>query len=486
MSATAVEAGWFPISLRLGGARVVLVGGGAVALNKGRLLLDHGARVEIVAGTLHPQIADWVASGRVSHVAGRMDEAALAAVLPELLRDCRLVYAATDDRALNRAVAETARRLNVPVCAVDDPGPSTFITPARVTRGEVTVSVSTGGGAPVLARRLREAVEALLPEGTGRLAAYMRARRARVSARHPAMEGRRRVWEDFLDGPGATAAMEGEDARADAALETALGAASAKSPEGEVWIVGAGPGDPDLLTLKALHLMQHADVILHDGLLSASILDRLRRDAERVFVGKRRGHAAMEQETINAEMIRYAREGKRVLRLKGGDPFLFGRGGEEMEGLMEAGIPFRIVPGVTAASGCGAYAGIPLTHRDCAHSCLFVTGHARAGHGEKGALDLPWEAMADRRQTVVIYMGLATLEAIASGLMRHGLPGDWPVAVIERGTWPDQRVLTGTLATIAARTAEAAVGSPALVIVGRVVEHRGESPGGESSGGEPT
>ncbi|MBS1102967.1 uroporphyrinogen-III C-methyltransferase [Gluconobacter sp. Dm-62] len=459
------ETGWFPISIRLSGARVLLVGGGEIAVNKGRLLLDHGARIDILAEDLHPVVQGWIDEGRAYHVGGRADDTALRSYLP----GCRLVYAATDNRDINRRVASLADELNIPVCAVDDPQPSSFITPAQVRRGMVRVAVSTGGAAPVLARRLREQIETLLPDGTGRLAAYMQSRRALVSGRYPAVQDRKRIWESFLDGPGAEAARAGDESRSDVFLGALL---DADRKPGEVWLVGAGPGDPDLLTLKALHLMQNADSVLYDNLLSPALLDMVRRDAELVFVGKQRNRHALPQEEINREMVRRAQAGERVLRLKGGDPFIFGRGGEEIEALVEAGVSFRLVPGISAANGCAAYSGIPLTHRDCAQACLFVTGHAKAD----GVLDLPWDDMADRRQTVVIYMGISTLPQLAAGLLAKGLPIDWPVAIVERGTQPTQRVLTGTLSSIAQQAAEAQVKSPALVIVGQVVRHRVISP----------
>ncbi|QDH25931.1 uroporphyrinogen-III C-methyltransferase [Neokomagataea tanensis] len=460
-----VETGWFPISVRIEGARVLLVGGGEVAINKGRLLLDHGARIEIVADRLIPGVQEWVETGKALHVGGRVDEAMLERIMP----GCRLVYAATDDRAVNRVVAAMADRMGIPVCAVDDPEPSTFITPAQVRRGMVRVSIATAGGAPVLARRLRQEIEAWLPEGTGQLAEYMQSRRPTVSARWPETQDRKRVWEDFLDGPGADSARAGDVAAADRYLQSLL---DGYGRTGEVWLVGAGPGDPDLLTLKALHYMQNADVVLYDNLLPAVLLGRVRRDAELIFVGKKRDRHTLPQAEINAEMVRHARAGQRVLRLKGGDPFIFGRGGEEIESLLEAGIRFRVVPGITAASGCAAYAGIPLTHRECAQACLFVTGHAKAD----GVLDLPWKDMADRRQTVVIYMGISSLQRAMDGLCEHGLPRDWPAAIVERGTQPGQRVLIGTVETLPRLAQDAGVASPALVIVGKVVEHRVVSP----------
>jgi uroporphyrin-III C-methyltransferase/precorrin-2 dehydrogenase/sirohydrochlorin ferrochelatase len=276
---------------------------------------------------------------------------------------------------------------------------------------------------------------------------------------------RRAVWERFLDGPGAEAALRGDEAAATAELERLLAGAPAG---GEVYLVGAGPGDPDLLTFRALRLMQQADVVLYDRLLPAAILDLVRRDAERLFVGKRRNQHTVPQEEINAELVRLARAGKRVLRLKGGDPFVFGRGGEEIESLAAAGIPFQVVPGITAASGCAAYAGIPLTHRDYAQSCVFVTGHAR----QDGELHLNWNQLAQRGQTVVIYMGLHTLPQLCERFIAHGLPADWPAALVEEGTSPRQKVISGTLSDLPQRVAAAGVQGASLVIVGEVVRLR--------------
>lgn len=459
------EPAWFPIALRLDGVRVLVVGGGMIAANKVRLLLAHRARVEIIAERLDEEMRAWGEDGAITHIATSADEPTLRATLP----GCRLVYAATDDRAVNRIVAELARGLNIPVCAVDDPQPSTFITPAQVHRGLVRIAISTGGAAPVLARRLREQVESSIPEGTGTLAVFMQQQREHVGALCPDISRRRQVWETFLDGTGAQAARAGDTTRARAILDDIL---ASTTPRGEVWLVGAGPGDPDLLTLRALHMMQNADCVLYDQLLSPGLLDRVRRDAELVFVGKRRNKHTMPQEDINAELVRRAQAGQRVLRLKGGDPFVFGRGGEEIEALLEAAIPFQVVPGITAANGCAAYAGIPLTHRDCAQACLFVTGHARAD----GTLHLPWDSMARAGQTVVIYMGVSALPALCAQLMEHGLPPDWPAAIVERGTRPDQRVVTGTLGTLAAQARAADIGSPALIFVGEVVRHRVISP----------
>jgi len=447
---------YFPITLRLDDARIVVVGGGEIAARKLRLLLKAGPQADVVARELNPEVAALASAGRVRHLAEAFE--------PQQLDGARLVIAATDDQALNRQVAAEARARNIPVNVVDDPEPSTFITPAIIERPPLTVAISTGGAAPVLARRLRERLEAALPQTYGDLAAYTQSRRDQVKA-VLATPARRALWERFLDSAGAEAVLRGDTAAADAVLDQLL---ADDTPLGEVYLVGAGPGDPDLLTFRALRLMQQADVVLYDRLLGQGILDLVRRDAERVFVGKRRNQHTVPQDEINEELVRLARQGKRVLRLKGGDPFIFGRGGEEIERLAQAGIPFQVVPGITAASGCSTYAGIPLTHRDYAQACIFVTGHPRAD----GQLTLPWDALARPGQTLAIYMGLGSLPMLCAKLIEHGLPGDWPVALIEEGTSAKQRVLTGTLATLPAEVIAAGVKGASMVIVGEVVTLR--------------
>jgi uroporphyrin-III C-methyltransferase/precorrin-2 dehydrogenase/sirohydrochlorin ferrochelatase len=453
---TQAEPGYFPIVLRLEGARVVVVGGGEVVARKLRLLLRARPRVVIVARELNDEVAKLVADGTIEHAGAEFE--------PSLLDGARLVIAGTDDRALNRAVAAAADARGVPVNVVDDPEPSSFITPAIIERSPLQVAITSGGAAPVLARRLRERIEAWLPANYGQLASYMQSRRDRAKAAL-ARPARRALWEHFLDGPGAESVLAGDEAAADAVLEQLI---AEKTPLGEVYLVGAGPGDPDLLTFRALRLMQQADVVLYDRLIGAGILELVRRDAERIFVGKRRNQHTVPQDEINNELVRLAQAGKRVLRLKGGDPFVFGRGGEEIETLAAAGVPFQVVPGITAASGCSTYAGIPLTHRDYAQACIFVTGHPRAD----GQLTLPWDALARRGQTVAIYMGLGSLTMLCAQLIEHGLPGDWPAALIEEGTSSRQRVIAATLATLPAEVAAAEVHGASLVIVGEVVRLR--------------
>ncbi|MFP5357414.1 MAG: siroheme synthase CysG, partial [Gammaproteobacteria bacterium] len=376
--------GWdyFPIFLRLRGETVLVVGGGEVAARKVRLLARAAPRIRVVAQTLNAELAAARDAGELQHLAPQF--------APDQLTGCRLCIAATDDAVLNRAVAAAASAAGVPVNVVDDPEPSSFITPSIIDRAPLLLAISTAGRAPVLARRLRERLESELPAAYGRLADFMGRQRERVQAALP-QPARRGLWERFLDSPAAEALLQGREAAGEAGLDALL---REQTPGGEVYLVGAGPGDPDLLTFRALRLMQQCDVVLYDRLVAPEILELVRRDAERMFVGKRRNQHTVPQGEINAELVRLAQAGKRVLRLKGGDPFIFGRGGEEIGELAAHGIPFQVVPGITAASGCAAYAGIPLTHRDHAQTCIFVTGHARAD----GQLSLPWDTLTRRGQ----------------------------------------------------------------------------------------
>ncbi|MDB5967654.1 MAG: uroporphyrin-III C-methyltransferase [Hydrocarboniphaga sp.] len=447
---------FFPVFLRLRGRRVLVVGGGEVAARKLRLLAKTEALLEVVAAELVEELSQAERDGVLRHVAEVFEASQLDG--------CLLVIAATDDAVLNREVAAAAEIRGIAVNVVDDPNPSSFVTPSIVDRHPLLIAIATGAQAPVLGRRLREKIETMLPAAYGRLAGFMGARRARVQQTVPQAD-RRGLWESFLDGPGAEAVLSGAEAAADAELQHLIDGGARR---GEVYLVGAGPGDPDLLTFRALRLMQQCDVVLYDALLPQAILDLVRRDAERIYVGKRRARHTLAQDQINSELVRLAREGKRVLRLKGGDPFVFGRGGEEIQRLAAAGIPFQVVPGITAANGCAAYAGIPLTHRDYAQACIFVTGHQR----QDGTLDLHWDALARRGQTVVIYMGLNTLPDCCAQLIAHGLPPDWPAALIEQGTSPEQRVIVSTLDSLAAAVGGQQISGPSLVIVGEVVRLR--------------
>jgi uroporphyrin-III C-methyltransferase/precorrin-2 dehydrogenase/sirohydrochlorin ferrochelatase len=349
---------------------------------------------------------------------------------------------------------------------VDQPALCSFILPSIIERAPLTVAVSSGGASPVLARLLRARLETLIPAGYGRLAALAGAFRDPVKARIKPKE-RRRFWERVLQGPVAELVFNGRDDEARKALQATLEDPRLTFSGGEVSLVGAGPGDPDLLTFRALRLMQQADVVVYDRLVSQPILDLVRLEADRIYAGKEREKHTLPQEDINALLVRLAKEGKRVVRLKGGDPFIFGRGGEEIDTLAAEGIPFQVVPGITAAAGCASYAGIPLTHREHAQSVVFVTGHL-----QDGSLDLNWRALAQPQQTIVFYMGLLALDQLCARLAEHGLPAATPAALVQAGTTPQQRVLTGTLATLPGIVAASEVKAPTLIIIGEVVRLR--------------
>lgn len=451
---------FLPIFIQLQDRRCLVVGGGAVAARKVGRLLRAGAHVTVVAPVLCRELSKRRDLGEIEHEA--------RAFMRQDLDGAWLCIAATDDAAENGAVSALAQERHIPVNVVDDPERCTFIMPSVVDRSPVQIAISTGGASPVLARLLRARLETLVPAAYGRLAVLMAAFRERVKQRFRDVGARRRFWETVLQGPVAEMLFAGRDEAALAALAQALDEGSeAPLSVGEVYLVGAGPGDPDLLTFRALRLMQQADIVLYDRLVAPAILDLVRKDAERVHVGKARDEHRLAQKAINELLVDLALEGKRVLRLKGGDPFIFGRGGEEIDTLSAHGIPFQVVPGITAASGCAAYAGIPLTHRDFAHSCVFVTGHL-----QDGSMDLNWDVLVQPRQTVAVYMGLSGLPVLCRELIAHGMAPTTPAALIEQGTTARQRVFTGTLEGLPEVIAEQDVHAPTLVIVGDVVRLR--------------
>ena len=450
---------YLPVFLRLEGQRALVIGGGRVALRKAEWLLKAGARVSVIAPELCVELVQRAAHAELEHLAQPFAPAQLAGAA--------VAVAASDNREVNAAVSEAAQARGIPVNVVDSPELSSFIFPAIIDRAPLIVAVSSAGTAPVLARRVRAQIEALLPARLGALARFLGRRRVAVK-RALAPAARRALWERLVAGRAATEVLAGDEAAAERSfghelLGAQLGSTSLApyGGSGEVYIIGAGPGDPDLLTLRALQLLQQADVILHDRLVPDEILARARRDAERVFVGKETGDHA-QQARINELLVSLARAGKRVARLKGGDPYVFGRGGEEIEALAAAGIPYRVVPGITAALGAAAGADIPLTHRRLAHSVTLVSGHA--------ALDdsLDWRSLARAHQTVVFYMGVAQLPRLIARLRAAGAPGERPAAIVERATLPAQRVLRAPLAGIAAFAAREQVAAPALLIVGEV------------------
>jgi len=451
---------YLPVFFDIRERRCVVVGGGDVAARKVGLLLRAGGRVHVTAPQLNEELAALEAQGDIHWQQGGYEVARLD--------DAALVVAATDDAALNRRVSEQARERNIPVNVVDQPALCSFIFPSIVDRAPVTVAVSTGGASPVLARMLRAHLEAVIPAGYGRLAALMGEFRSKVRERFSGTDQRRRFWEKVLLGPVTEMVFAGREREAAGLIRRQLEQGAEEQAQGEVYLIGAGPGDPDLLTFRALRLMQHADVVFYDRLVATAILDMVRRDAQRIYVGKKRDYHTVRQEEINRLLVEHARQGKKVVRLKGGDPFIFGRGGEEIESLSREGIPFQVIPGITAASGCAAYAGIPLTHRDHAQSVLFVTGHLK-----EGAVALDWERIIQPQQTLVIYMGLAGLDRLCGELAAHGLDSTTPAALVEQGTTPRQRVFTGTLESLPEMVRRETVHAPTLLIVGEVVRLHG-------------
>jgi uroporphyrin-III C-methyltransferase / precorrin-2 dehydrogenase / sirohydrochlorin ferrochelatase len=448
---------YLPIFIDIKDRACLVVGGGAVAARKARLLQRAGGRVTVVAPQLSAEMQAYIDCGFAYHRARRFIESDL--------KDQALIIAATDDEAVNRHVAELAKARGLPINVADNPSMGNLILPSIVNRSPVQIAISTGGSSSVLARRLRASLESYVPAAYGRLAELAKDFRPEVRRRIPDSVQRRRFWEQTLQGPVAEAALTGRIHAAREMLKAAIdNAPDHAALTGEVYLVGAGPGDPDLLTFRALRLMQQADVVVYDRLVSAPILDLVRRSAERVYAGKYPRGPAVAQEEINALLIRLAKAGKRVLRLKGGDPFVFGRGGEEIATLIDEKIPFQVVPGITAANGCAAYAGIPLTHRNYAHACVFVTGHLR-----NNVADLNWEMLAQPRQTLVFYMSLQGIQTICARLIQQGLPATTPAAMIAHGTTPAQRVLIGNLATLPGLVARSHVKAPTLTIVGEVV-----------------
>lgn len=444
-----------PIFCQLRDRDCLLVGGGDVAERKARLLLDAGARVTVNALTFSPQFRVWADSQMLTLVQAPFN--------PALLDPCWLAIAATDDEDVNQQVSDAAEARRIFCNVVDAPQQASFIMPSIIDRSPLMVAVSSGGTSPVLARLLREKLESILPLHLGQLARYAGQLRSRVKKQFATVGERRRFWEKLFVNDRLAQSLANEDRQAVADTTEQL-LTEPLDHRGEVVLVGAGPGDAGLLTLKGLQQIQQADVVVYDRLVSDDIMNLVRRDADRIFVGKRAGYHCVPQEEINQILLREAQNGRRVVRLKGGDPFIFGRGGEELETLCHAGIPFSVVPGITAASGCSAYSGIPLTHRDFAQGVRLITGHLKTG----GELD--WQNLAVEKQTLVFYMGLNQASAIRENLIAHGMAADMPAAIVENGTAVSQRVVSGTLDQLDILAQQMA--SPALIIVGRVVSLR--------------
>src|SRR5450830_769150 len=453
-----------PIFMKVAGRRCVIIGGGEVATRKVIMLLKAEAAVEVISPELDHELADMLAAEKITYIQ--------ALFSPEQLDGAMLVIAATDDEATNLAVSLAAKARNIPVNVVDAPELCTFTSPSIVDRSPILIAISSGGASPVLARMIRAKIEALIPATYGRLSALAADFRDRVKQRFSTTQARRIFWENVFQSNIAELVLSGQEPAARVTLSELIDSDQTEVSHGEVCLVGGGPGDPDLLTFRALRLMQQSDVCVYDKLVSKEVMELVRRDAELIYVGKARDQHTLPQDEINELLVKLAKEGKRVLRLKGGDPFIFGRGGEEIETLMENGVPFQVVPGITAANGVSSYAGIPLTHRDYAQACLFITGHLKNGTIGNGTIDMDWVAMSRPRQTVVIYMGLVGLADICQQLIVHGVSADMPCAVIQQGTTQRQRVVTATLSDLAEKVAEAGMKPPCLTIIGEVVKLR--------------
>jgi uroporphyrin-III C-methyltransferase/precorrin-2 dehydrogenase/sirohydrochlorin ferrochelatase len=448
---------FLPAFLDVKDKQCLLVGGGEVALRKARLLLRAGARLMVVAEKIDDELQQLLDSGKHATRIGRfkLDD----------LQGAVLAIAATDSEEVNQEVSRYARSHNIPVNVVDQPALCTMIFPAVVDRSPLVVAISSSGSSPVLARKLKEQLEVQLPGATGQLAMLLREYRQTAKEKIASFDVRVRFWESVLDSDCPELVYSGQIEKARIRIQALLEESSIKLPQGEVYLVGAGPGDPDLLTLKALRLMQKADVVLYDRLVSPAILEKVRPDAERFYVGKERSTHQVPQDRINELLIEHALKGKRVLRLKGGDPFIFARGGEEIESLIDHDIPFLIVPGITAALGCASYAGIPLTHREHAHSVQFLTGHFKTADDEP-----EWQRLTGEGQTLVFYMGLMNLETICARLIEHGLSPGKPAALIQKGTTSEQLIVAADLESLPSRVEQAGVSAPTLLIVGDVVK----------------
>ena len=447
----------FPIFIKLHEQHCLVVGGGVVATRKIKQLLIAGAKVFVVAPTIEPALKEFKESGEIHYSQQVYTE--------ECLEGKQLVIAATNDKQLNNQIAKQAKLKNILTNVVDNYDAGTFIMPSIINRNPVVIAISTSGIAPVLTKLLSIRIETLIPSNYGKLATLISHFRDSVKEKYPDTKDRRRFWENILDGPIAEMFYAGQEEKTLKLLEEQLGDEPPHlDSKGEVYLVGGGPGDPELLTFRALRLMQQADVVLYDRLVAPKILEFVRKDAKRIYVGKERDRHALPQAEINQMLVDLAKQGKRVLRLKGGDPFMFGRGGEEIDLLYENNIPFQIVPGITAASGCASYAGIPLTHRDYAQSCLFVTGHLK-----DGSMNLNWQTLVQLQQTLVVYMGTHSLDILSRQLIKHGMKKSMPAAIIQQGTTGEQNVYLSTIEHLPEVPKENNVKPPSMIIIGEVV-----------------
>jgi len=447
----------FPVFLDLKNRHCLVIGGGSVATRKVENLLKANANVVVISPQCSDNLTQLAANKSITILQRDYESTDVVRAF--------LVVAATDNTEVNADIAKISDDANIMVNVADNPDLCSFIFPSILDRPPVTIAVSTGGASPVLARQLRMKLETMIPSACGRLAGITEEYREKVKVHFPKQEQRKIFWENALKGTFAELVYAGQDASARLLLDDLLAKGQEENPVGEVYLVGAGPGDPDLLTFKAVRLMQQADVMVYDRLVSKPILDMANRNAERLYVGKEKDNHAVPQDKINDLLVDLAKQGKRVLRLKGGDPFIFGRGGEEIETLAENSIPFQVVPAITAASGCSSYAGIPLTHRDYAQSVTFATGHLK-----DGSINLNWQQLTQKNHTIVFYMGLTGISVISEQLQAHGLSGDTPAALVEQGTTRNQRVHIGTVATLPQLVIDSNVRAPTLTIIGEVVQ----------------
>jgi len=456
---------YLPIFVNIKDQHCLIIGGGAVAARKADLFIKAGAIVTVIAPELKTEMKFHLSHGKI---VWQMDDFSVEAMAN--LISPKYVISATDDEAVNQAVYHYCQQQKIPVNIADQTAYCDFILPAIVDRSPMIIAVSTGGRSPVLARVMKARLEALIPAGFGRLADLVGRYRQKVKDTIRSLEGRKAFWEKLLDSSFIDKAVQGRIEAAEVFLQQKLetvGSEGQALPVGEVYLIGAGPGDPDLMTFKGLRLLQQADVILYDRLVAPEIVDMARREAERIYVGKKDKWHKVQQLNISQMMVDLAKQGKRVARLKGGDPYIFGRGAEEAELLVQNGIPFEVVPGITAAAGCSAYAGFPLTHREFSQSVSLVTGHQQAG-----AEGIDYARLAQSGDTMVFYMGIKNAPKIQAGLIEHGMDPLTPAAIIEKGTTPDQKVTITTLGKLAITIEENFVKPPALLIVGEVIKIR--------------
>ena len=446
-----------PIFIKIKQKPTLVVGGGDIALRKINLLLKAQAKVDCLSPLFCEDIKNLSKDGHITLINKSFDQTDI--------KDYSMIIAATDDKSVNSLISSIAQDKKIPVNVVDSPELSSFIMPSIVDRSPLIIAVSSSGKAPVLSRIIRAKLETVIPSAYGTLAEIAGEYRQKVKERFLKIKDRRAFWEATFSGVIAEKVFSGRISEAKEDIQRQLDE-SVEMDLGEVYLVGAGPGDPDLLTFKALRLIQQADVVLYDRLVSKGVMELVRRDSELIYVGKKGGNnKSTKQVDINDQLVELAKSGKRVCRLKGGDPFIFGRGGEEIESLSENGIPFQVVPGITAASGCSSYAGIPLTHRDYSQSCRFVTAHLK-----NGTTNLPWEEFIIDQQTIVFYMALSGASYICEKLMEHGMDKDMPIAIIEKGTMPEQKVYISSLTELPDLLEKEDIQAPTLMIVGEVVK----------------